>query len=234
VFISSSLPQTVRLFGRDRAAPSWRTLAVVSWTGMRGVVTLAAAAGVPAGTPGRAEIQLFAFAVAVGTVLVQGLTLPPLIRALKVEDPSEASRDEAEELAAREVAKKAAKERLREISRERLASLDLPPERVSNLKERLERLIDMRYRFAKAAITLSGEERSGSPQAQFAKGPARAADHPAQGDDRREPRGPARRRGPAQGAAGAGPGGDAGVGHSHEPPGLSKRFRIADTRAPTA
>ena len=136
---------------------------------MRGVVTLAAAAGVPAGTPGREEIQLFAFAVAIGTVLIQGLTLPPLIRVLKVQDPSEASRDEAEELAAREVAQKAAHERLREISRDRLASLDLPPEKVERLKERLERLVDTRYRFAKAAITLSGEERSGSPQAQFAK-----------------------------------------------------------------
>jgi hypothetical protein len=107
--------------------------------------------------------------VAVGTVLIQGLTLPPLIRALKVRDPTEASRDEAEELAAREVAQKAARERLQEISRDRLARLDLPPEKVDRLKQRLERLVDMRYRFAKAAITLSGEERSGSPQAQFAK-----------------------------------------------------------------
>lgn len=169
VFVSAYLPRAMRLFGRGRTAPSWRVLAVVSWTGMRGVVTLAAAAGVPAETPGRAEIQLFAFTVAIGTVLLQGLTLPPLIRALKVEDPSEATRDEAEELAAREVAKKAAHDRLREISHERLAALDLPPERVTRLKERLERLIDMRYRFAKAAITLSGEEQSGSPQAQFAK-----------------------------------------------------------------
>ncbi|MEV5715092.1 cation:proton antiporter [Amycolatopsis mediterranei] len=169
VFVSAYLPRAMRLFGRGRTAPSWRVLAVVSWTGMRGVVTLAAAAGVPAQTPGRAEIQLFAFTVAIGTVLLQGLTLPPLIRALKVEDPAEATRDEAEELAAREVAKKAAHERLREIGHERLASLNLPPERVTALKERLERLIDMRYRFAKAAITLSGEEQSGSPQAQFAK-----------------------------------------------------------------
>ena len=169
VFVSAYLPRTMRLFGRGRAAPSWRTLAVVSWTGMRGVVTLAAAAGVPAGTPGREEIQLFAFTVAVGTVLIQGLTLPPLIRALKVQDPAEAARDEAEELAAREVAQKAARERLREISRDRLARLDLPPEKIDRMKQRLERLVDMRHRFAKAAITLSGEERSGSPQAQFAK-----------------------------------------------------------------
>jgi Na+/H+ antiporter len=169
VALFAYLPKTLRLFGRVRTAPDWRTLAVISWTGMRGVVTLAAASGVPEGTPGREEIQLFAFAVAIGTVLIQGLTLPPLIRILKVQDPSEASRDEAEELAAREVAQHAAHERLREISRDRLAELDLPQEKIDRLKQRLERLVDTRYRFAKAAITLSGEERSGSPQAQFAK-----------------------------------------------------------------
>ncbi|WP_328447190.1 Na+/H+ antiporter [Amycolatopsis sp. NBC_00438] len=169
VALFAYLPKTLRLFGQVRRAPDWQTIAVISWTGMRGVVTLAAAAGVPAGTPGREEIQLFAFAVAIGTVLIQGLTLPPLIRVLKVQDPSETSRDEAEELAAREVAQKAAHARLREISRDRLAQLDLPPEKVQRLKERLERLVDTRYRFAKAAITLSGEDRTGSPQAQFAK-----------------------------------------------------------------
>ena len=169
VFAFAFLPRTLRLFGRGRTTPPWRTLTVLSWTGMRGVVTLAAAAGVPADTPGREEIQLFAFAVAIGTVLIQGLTLPPLIRVLKVQDPSEASRDEAEELAAREVAKRAAHERLRVISRDRLASLDLPPEKVQRLKERLERLVETRYRFAEATIKLSGEDRHGTPQAQFAK-----------------------------------------------------------------
>ncbi|WP_284749145.1 Na+/H+ antiporter [Amycolatopsis sp. RTGN1] len=169
VFAFAFLPRTLRLFGRGRTTPPWRTLTVLSWTGMRGVVTLAAAAGVPADTPGREEIQLFAFAVAIGTVLIQGLTLPPLIRVLKVQDPAEASRDEAEELAAREVAKRAAHERLRVISRDRLASLDLPPEKVQRLKERLERLVETRYRFAEATIKLSGEDRHGTPQAQFAK-----------------------------------------------------------------
>ncbi|MFJ1766161.1 Na+/H+ antiporter [Amycolatopsis sp. NPDC088138] len=169
VALFAYLPKTLRLFGRVRRAPDWQTIAVISWTGMRGVVTLAAAAGVPADTPGREEIQLFAYAVAIGTVLIQGLTLPPLIRVLKVGDPEEAAHDEAEELAAREVAQKAAHARLREISRDRLAELDLPPEKIERLKERLERLVDTRYRFAKAAITLSGEDRSGSPHAQFAK-----------------------------------------------------------------
>ena len=57
-----------------------REAVVVSWTGMRGVVTVAAAAGVPATVPGRPEIQAIAYLVAVGTLLIQGATLPWLIR----------------------------------------------------------------------------------------------------------------------------------------------------------
>ncbi|MGA1838889.1 Na+/H+ antiporter [Herbiconiux sp. 11R-BC] len=83
---------------------NWRESLVVSWTGMRGVVTLAAAAGIPLaladGTPfpGRAEIQAIAFIVAVGTLLVQGLTLPALIRSLHLSDPrqEEFDREQAE------------------------------------------------------------------------------------------------------------------------------------------
>ena len=58
--------------------------------GMRGVVTLAAAAGIPLTTAGgepfpeRATIQAIAFVVAVGTLLLQGWTLPPLIRRLEL------------------------------------------------------------------------------------------------------------------------------------------------------
>lgn len=169
VFLSSYLPRTLRLFGRAKEGTSWQALTVVSWTGMRGVVTLAAASAVPIGTPGRAEIQLFAFTVAIGTVLVQGLTLPPLIRKLNVQDPDDAARDQAEELAAREVAQKAAHTRLREITRTALSTSAISPERARRLEERLERVVDTRYRFAKAAITLSGEERTASPQARFAR-----------------------------------------------------------------
>ena len=74
---------------------SWRENAVISWTGMRGVVTLAAAAGIPLVTasgapfPGRDVIQVVAFVVTIGTLLVQGLTLPWLIRTLKIANPTE-------------------------------------------------------------------------------------------------------------------------------------------------
>ncbi|OYN75542.1 cation:proton antiporter [Mycolicibacterium sphagni] len=74
----------------DHTSLTWQENVVVSWTGMRGVVTLAAAAGIPLTTasgepfPERATIQAIAFVVAVGTLLLQGWTLPPLIRRLKL------------------------------------------------------------------------------------------------------------------------------------------------------
>src|SRR6476659_4821436 len=74
----------------DHRALSWQENVVVSWTGMRGVVTLAAAAAIPVTTaagepfPERATIQAIAFAVSVGTLLIQGGTLPLLIRRLNL------------------------------------------------------------------------------------------------------------------------------------------------------
>jgi len=75
---------------------SWRENAVLSWSGMRGVVTLAAAAGTPlvtaAGLPveGREAVVPLAFAVAIGTLLLQGLTLPWLIKRLDIDNSDEA------------------------------------------------------------------------------------------------------------------------------------------------
>ena len=69
-------------------SPRWQVPAVISWAGMRGVVTLAAAAAVPLTTragapfPGRDEIIYLAFLVTVGTLLLHGSTLPALIRKL--------------------------------------------------------------------------------------------------------------------------------------------------------
>lgn len=55
---------------------------VLVWAGMRGVVTLAAAQSLPSGTPQRSLLVLVAFVVAVGTLLVQGATLPWVTRRL--------------------------------------------------------------------------------------------------------------------------------------------------------
>jgi monovalent cation/hydrogen antiporter len=59
---------------------------VISWAGMRGIVTLAAALALPPGFPARDLIVLTAFSVVLGTLLVQGLTLKALLRALQLRD----------------------------------------------------------------------------------------------------------------------------------------------------
>jgi CPA1 family monovalent cation:H+ antiporter len=69
---------------------SWRDATVISWAGMRGVVTLAAAFALPSQTPRRGLLLLVAFTVVVGSVLVQGLTLPALVRRLRLRGPDRA------------------------------------------------------------------------------------------------------------------------------------------------
>ena len=59
----------------------WRGGLVLGWSGMRGVVTLAAAQSLPEDIPYRNQLVLIAFTVAVATLLIQGSTLPLLIRA---------------------------------------------------------------------------------------------------------------------------------------------------------
>ncbi|WP_148286019.1 sodium:proton antiporter, partial [Curtobacterium sp. B8] len=88
---------------RGTAEPklNWRELTVISWTGMRGVVTLAAAVSVvasPTEIPAQDTIFVIAFIVTVGTLLLQGLTLPFVIRALDVQDPEEGIEDVRSEM----------------------------------------------------------------------------------------------------------------------------------------
>ena len=59
---------------------------IISWAGMRGIVTLAAALALPATFPFRDLIVLTAFSVVLGTLALQGLTLGPLLRALDLRD----------------------------------------------------------------------------------------------------------------------------------------------------
>jgi CPA1 family monovalent cation:H+ antiporter len=78
--------------GRPRAHgeyPSFRIAAVVGWCGMRGTVTLAAALALPDGQsafPHRDLILFTAFCVVLGTLVLQGMTVRPLMRALKLRD----------------------------------------------------------------------------------------------------------------------------------------------------
>src|SRR3954451_1883174 len=60
--------------------PSAGSALVVGWSGMRGIVTLATALALPADFPDRDFIQLTAFVVVLGTLLLQGLTLRPILK----------------------------------------------------------------------------------------------------------------------------------------------------------
>jgi CPA1 family monovalent cation:H+ antiporter len=99
--------------------PSLSWLALITWSGMRGAVSLAAALAIPLSTdagspfPGRDLILFLTFAVIFGTLVIQGLTLPAVIRLLRLEDDGEeAARDEAQ---ARIHAAEAAIARLEEL-----------------------------------------------------------------------------------------------------------------------
>ncbi len=65
-------------------------VALVAWAGMRGVVTLAAAFSLPASTPHREVLVIAAFAVVMGTLLIQGPSLPLAVRLLRVQGPDPA------------------------------------------------------------------------------------------------------------------------------------------------
>ncbi|RFA20632.1 cation:proton antiporter [Subtercola boreus] len=97
------LPGIRRLKHHPGPELSWQELTVISWTGMRGVVTLASAAAVPTmmvsgDFEGRETIILVAFVVTVGTLLLQGLTLPWVIRRLGVIDDAQPERDGEQEV----------------------------------------------------------------------------------------------------------------------------------------
>jgi CPA1 family monovalent cation:H+ antiporter len=66
---------------------------VISWAGMRGIVSLAAALALPAVFPFRDLIVLTAFSVVLGTLVIQGLTLEPLLRALDLRDDDPVGRE---------------------------------------------------------------------------------------------------------------------------------------------
>ncbi|MGW2614594.1 Na+/H+ antiporter [Streptomyces sp. NPDC001500] len=107
---------------------NWRETVVMWWAGMRGVASVALALAVPLKTddggpfPDRDEIIFIAFGVIMATLVLQGLTLPWLVKRLDVRSDTDREKAFEKELATR--AAKAAKQRLREIESEE----DLPEE----------------------------------------------------------------------------------------------------------
>ncbi|MER8119419.1 Na+/H+ antiporter [Streptomyces sp. NPDC094031] len=142
-FPATFLPRVLSRRVREREEnPTWRAPVVVSWAAMRGVVSLAIAFSIPetvrggAPFPQRNLILFLTFTTVIGTLVVQGLTLAPLIRLMKFP-----GRDrQAETLAeanAQAQASLAAERRLEELlADERNA---LPPPLADRLHDVLER-----------------------------------------------------------------------------------------------
>ena len=142
---SAWLARTVRrMRGADADIPlSTRETAVMWWAGMRGVASVALALAIPFQTdggapfPARDTLVFLAFAVILTTLLVQGLTLPWLVRALGVRADTAAERDLERRLAL--AASGAARDRADELA----ATRDLP-DRALEMLHRMATVIGAR------------------------------------------------------------------------------------------
>jgi monovalent cation/hydrogen antiporter len=143
VFPAAYLPRLLFKGLRQRDPyPNWRPVAIIAWTGMRGVVSLAAALALPLKTqngapfPGRDLILFLTFAVILATLMGQGLSLPLLIRWLGLEDDQVAEKEECE---ARLQANQAALARLDEVA----AADSTRPEALQRLRAEYEERIQV-------------------------------------------------------------------------------------------
>jgi CPA1 family monovalent cation:H+ antiporter len=113
----NSTPLLIRAFDRRASQrerrSTWRERVVGAWSGMRGAVSLAAALALPANFPERDLLLFLTFTVILVTLVLQGLTLPVVIRRLGVRDDDG---DGQEELVARRRATDAALARLDELA----------------------------------------------------------------------------------------------------------------------
>ncbi|HJU46563.1 MAG TPA: Na+/H+ antiporter [Gaiellaceae bacterium] len=122
VYPATYLPRRLSRRIRERdPSPPWQYPAFISWTGMRGAVSLAAALAVPMATdtgapfPGRDLILFLSFSVILVTLVGQGLTMPLVIRWLGLEVDERVAHEEAK---ARIKAAEAALARLEQLTAE--------------------------------------------------------------------------------------------------------------------
>ncbi|MFS8098280.1 Na+/H+ antiporter [Lentzea alba] len=142
-----------KLKKREDRPPHLGQVTVISWAGMRGVVTLAAAAAVPENVPGRDIILFCAFVVTVATLLLQGTTLPWLINKIGFEG-DDARKDALAEAQVQHRAAQAAVTRLDE-------EIDNVPEHV---RDQLRSLAEHR---GNAAWERLGRQEEESPAAAY-------------------------------------------------------------------
>ncbi len=157
VFPSAYLPRLWSAGTREREKDTtWQQITVISWAGMRGVVSLAAASALPPGMPGRDVIVFCTFVVTVGTLLLQGLSLPLVIRKLCVTG-NEGSKDALAEAQVQQNAATAAVTRLDEL----INDGDTTP---AHIVERLRTLAEHR---GNAAWERLGRQELESPAAAY-------------------------------------------------------------------
>ncbi|TSE14367.1 Na+/H+ antiporter [Arthrobacter sp. KBS0703] len=132
VFPATYLPRLIPAVSRKDPAPPWQDTAIVSWAGMRGVVTLAAVLTLPQDLEHRSVLILAAMVVVAGTLAIQGFTLPPLVRLLRVRGP-DPREDALSKAALMHLATAAGVERLHELRTD-----NDPPEVVAMLKRRTQ------------------------------------------------------------------------------------------------
>ncbi|MFC9844979.1 Na+/H+ antiporter [Streptomyces sp. NPDC060223] len=143
VYPATFLPRIFSARIRKREEnPTWKGPFVIGWAGMRGVVSLAIAFSIPRTVhggepfPDRNLILFLTFTTVIGTLVVQGLTLPPLIRLLKLPG-RDAQSETLAEANAQAQASRAAEQRLEELLEDERNAL--PPPLADRLRAVLER-----------------------------------------------------------------------------------------------
>jgi Na+/H+ antiporter len=138
--VATYLPRwlSARLRARD-PYPPWQNVVLIACTGMRGIVSLALALALPMTLPGRPTVIVVSFAVILVTLLLQGLSLPWLIRTLGLTDDGADLREEREALI---WASQAAVRRLQEIDDTSIIHPELLERARQPYDERLERLTE--------------------------------------------------------------------------------------------
>ena len=129
VIPATYLPRLLSRRVRERdPIPNWRNVVIIGWTGMRGVVSLAVALAIPEVTergapfPERPLVLYLTFCVILFTLVVQGLSLPLLIRILGLTEDDEAK---SEEVKARQTAIQTALSRIDELIEQELAPVEI-------------------------------------------------------------------------------------------------------------
>jgi Na+/H+ antiporter len=129
VYPATYLPRLIPSVRRADPNPPWQAVFVVGWSGLRGVVSLAAALALPIDFPERDLILFVVFAIILVTLVGQGLTLPFVIKKLGVVSTDDASHDEVH---ARGLTTEAAIARLEELREKWPGHLEL----VDQLRDR--------------------------------------------------------------------------------------------------